>query len=387
MERIVIAGASLAAVHAIDALRELGFGEDIVMVGAEPCLPYDRPPLSKENLTEPHLGPSLLRDRDWYERAGVSLELGRRACSLDQSRCTVTLSDGRALKYDGLVIATGSEPRTLPSGNEHVLFLRTMDDVVVLQQRLESATDVAIIGGGLLGLEIAATIAELGAQASVFESAPVPLGREFGDEVGEWFEQFHRTRGVTIMTGWTVVDVIEEATKFRLVFSDGDTAVADVVVCAAGTAPSVDWLQGSGLRVADGVLCDQTLRTNAQNIVAAGDVARWYHPLFDETMRIDHWKNAVEQGRHAARTLLGGNETYSSVPYFWSDQFGANIRFVGRAHAADEVLIKTQTQDALLVLYGRQGTHVGALCVNMTGELPALRSSIASGAPMWAAAS
>ncbi|OUZ12241.1 hypothetical protein BHE97_03145 [Aeromicrobium sp. PE09-221] len=376
-------GGSLAAVHAIEALRGEAFTGEIVLVGAERHLPYDRPPLSKEALRGEPM-PSPLRDPAWYAEAGVRLELGTPARALDTEARVVILEDDRALSYDGLIIATGAAPRRLSAGNEHVHFLRTLDDAAVLRERLGSVEHVAVIGGGFIGLEVAATVTELGLRSTVIEVAPVPLARDLGDDVGSWLADLHRTHGVELVTGRLAVEVEPVAGRYRVWLGDGTAVVADVVVAAVGARPEVDWLRSSGLGIADGVLCDRTLRASAPDIVAAGDVTRWYHPLFDESIRVEHWKNAVDQGRHAASVLLGSDEPFSPVPYFWSDQFGASLRFVGRAHAADDVQILDRDANRLVVGYARQGAQIGALCVNAARELTHHRSAILSRAPLSA---
>lgn len=377
MGRIVVVGASLAAVHAIDALRGENFTGEIVLVGEESHLPYDRPPLSKEALRHPP-EPQLLHPQEWYDDRAVEVVLGCSADGLDACRRTVVLTDGAALPYDGLVIATGSRPRRLVAGDKHIHYLRTIDDGVRLHRRVSGREHVAVLGGGFIGLEVAATLTELGCAVTVVEVAPVPLARVLGDEVGEWFRRLHCQHGVDVRCGRPAVDVSPDGDGFTVAVDGGESVRADLVVGALGAEPVTDWLRGSGLDIADGVLCDRTLRTRLPGVVAAGDVARWYNPLFDEAMRIEQWVNAVEQGRHAALTLLGGSESYAPVPYFWSDQFDARMRLVGRTNGATQVRVEAMTEDALRVVFGRGGTCVGALCVNATAHLPAYRAAIAA---------
>lgn len=372
MRRVVVAGASLAAVHAIETLRGQGYAGDLVLIGAEPHLPYDRPPLSKEALQHgPDLDRVLLREPEWYTEHGVELRLGTPARALDPDARLVELAGGDAVEYDGLVIATGSAPRSLGPPGEvgPVHVLRTVDDAVTLREQLIPGRHVVVVGAGFIGLEVAATAREMGVDVSVVEVAPVPLTRVLGDEVGSWFRRYQEAHGVQLYCG-TVLDGIEPGpagSKVRL--RDGTVLSADVVVAGVGVTPATGWLEGSGLRLADGVVCDKSLRASAPGIVAAGDVARWYNPLFDEEMRIEQWTNAVEQGRRAALTLLGADEAHAPVPYFWSDQFEAKMRFVGRANAADRVHVETMGDTSMVALFGRDGVLRGALCVNAARRL------------------
>lgn len=384
MHRVVVVGASLAAVHAIEGLREHGYQGEIVLVGAEPRLPYDRPPLSKEALHHgPELDKVLLRAPEWYAERGVELRLGRRALGLDPRAQVVALEDGVTLPYDGLVIATGSTPRTITASGaaDGVQVLRTIDDAVALHERLRPGRHLVVVGGGFIGLEVAATARDMGLDVSVVELAPVPLTRVLGDEVGHWFRSHQESHGVELHCG-SVLDEVESGaggSKIRL--RDGTVLSADLVVAGVGVSPATGWLEGSGIRLSDGVLCDKSLRTSVPGVVAAGDVTRWYNPLFDEEMRIEQWTNAVEQGRRAAMSLLGSDETYAPVPYFWSDQFEAKMRFVGRANAAEHVHVEHTGDTSMVALFGRDGVIRGALCVNAARRLAAYRKAILDQVP------
>ncbi|NDL60367.1 FAD-dependent oxidoreductase [Phytoactinopolyspora sp. XMNu-373] len=369
MRRVVVVGASLAAVHAIEGLREHGYAGEILLIGAEPHLPYDRPPLSKEAL---HHGPELdkvhLRAPEWYVEAGVELRLGRRAKHLNPARRVVVLDDGTQEEYDGLVLATGSTPKTL-GGVGPVHTLRTVDDAIALHGQLTPGRHLVVLGAGFIGLEVAATAREMGLDVSVVELAPVPLTRVLGDEVGQWFRTHQEAHGVQLHCG-SVLDGIEagaRGSKIRL--QNGTVLSADLVVAGVGVTPATGWLEGSGVRLADGVVCDKSLHTSVPGVVAAGDVTRWYNALFDEEMRVEQWTNAVEQGRHAAASLLGAVEAYTPVPYFWSDQFNAKMRFVGRANAAEQIHVERMDDTSMVALFGRDGVLRGALCVNAARRL------------------
>ncbi|MEV4098734.1 FAD-dependent oxidoreductase [Nonomuraea sp. NPDC049649] len=384
MRRVVVVGASLAAVHAIDALREHGFEGEIALVGAEPHLPYDRPPLSKEALQHgPDTTGLLLRSPEWYVERGVDLHLGRAAAALDPGARVVTLEGGASLDYDGLLIATGSKARTLGPASQAgpVYTLRTLDDCVALHERLVPGNHLVVIGAGFIGLEVAATARDMGMSVSVVELAPAPLSRVLGDEVGRWFMTCQAAHGVEVLCGTSVERIEAGSRGSKVVLGNGSTLWADLIVTGVGASPATDWLRGSGIRLSDGVVCDQSLRASAPGIVAAGDVTRWYHSLFDEEMRVEQWTNAVEQGRHAAMTLLGGDDPYIAVPYFWSDQFDVKMRFVGRANAAEQIHVERADTSSMVALFGRDGVIRGALCVNAPRQLALYRKAISDGTP------
>ncbi|MGO1510023.1 MAG: NAD(P)/FAD-dependent oxidoreductase [Actinomycetaceae bacterium] len=386
MRRVVVVGGSLAAVHASEALRQEGFQGEITMVSAEEHLPYDRPPLSKEALsTGVDVEKLYLRSPEWYSDNAVSTRLGNAAVGLDINRRTVQLADGTALPYDGVVLATGSRARRLPvvAGIPDAHVVRDVEDARLLRERLVPGQHLVLVGAGFIGLEIAATAKQLGLDVTVVEVGRAPLARALGDEVGQWFREMHARNGVEVVCTCSVERFEATGRGVRAELSTGGVLNADVVVAGIGAAPATGWLEGSGLGLANGVLCGSDLSTEAPGVVAAGDIARWYNPVFDEEMRVEHWTNAVEQGRHAAHTLLGAGEAYNAVPYFWSDQFGAKLRFVGRGTAATDVVVEEATDTRLTALYGRDGLVRGAVCVNMPRQLVKYRGAIRDQAP-WA---
>lgn len=382
MRHIVIVGASLAGVHAAEGLREAGFAGRITLVGAEAQLPYDRPALSKGALREgPYESTDFVRlhPAEWYTDNAVELQLGRKAVALRPGSRTLLLADGTSTTYDGLVLATGSAARELRGveGPAEVMRLRTAEDCARLHERLVPGQHLVVIGAGFIGLEVAATARQVGMDVAVVEVAPAPLARVLGDEVGGWFRDYHAQHGVDIHCGSAVAafEAVGNVTKVHL--QDGTVLAADVIVAGVGSMPAVAWLRDSGLNMTDGVICDDHLRTSAPDVVAAGDIARWYNPLFDETLRIEQWTNAVEQGRYAARALLGlADGPYADAPYFWSDQFDARMRFVGRASAASHVHIEQSDEHRLIALFGRDDVVCGVLCVNAPRQLGSYRSAI-----------
>jgi NADPH-dependent 2,4-dienoyl-CoA reductase/sulfur reductase-like enzyme len=390
---VVVVGASLAGLRACETLRTDGFTGRISLVGAEQEVPYDRPPLSKKLLAgdwEPDR--IRLRKPDELAGLGLDLELGVRATGLDADRRTVALDDGRELAYDGLVIATGAAPRRLPGQPDFdgVCELRTLADAVDLRARIaEPGTRLVVIGAGFIGLEVAATARDRGCTVTVLEGAPSPLVRGLGVEMGAAVASVHARHGVELRCG-VRIEAIEGAdgrvTGARL--ADGTLVGADVVLVGIGVAPAIGWLEGSGLQLGDGIVCDDTLHTGLPGVYAAGDCARWHNHVFDPhddaVMRVEHWTNAAEQGAHAARNLLqvAAGEApvpYESVPFFWSDQFESRIQFVGRAHGDDEVhVFAGSTDGAFAALYGWQGRLRGVLGVSMPKMVMPFRALLAA---------
>jgi NADPH-dependent 2,4-dienoyl-CoA reductase/sulfur reductase-like enzyme len=317
-----------------------------------------------------------LRKPEEFASLDLDLRLGVRATSLDAANRAVTLASGDVVAGDGVIIATGTEPRLLPNQPEldGIVTLRTLDDSLDLRRRLVEAADVVVIGAGFIGLEVAATAAGHGCHVEVIEAARAPLMRGLGAEMGEVVARVHGRNGVRIRCD-TRLDAIVGAggqvTGVQL--SDGEVVRGDVVVVGIGVAPATAWLEGSGLELRDGVVCSQHLRA-AEGVYAAGDAVRWPNALFGEAgeeMRIEHWTNAAEQGAVAAENLLtelgGAAPTpYSPVPFFWSDQFDSRIQFVGRAHGDDDVRVVTGDLDGKFVaLYGHQGRLRGVLGVGL----------------------
>lgn len=379
MRRVAVVGGSLAAVHAAEALREEGFEGEITLVSAEEHLPYDRPPLSKEALSSGvDIEKLHLRSPQWYEDNAVTTRLGAAARELDIAGRTLRLADGTDLAYDGLVLATGSRARRLPAveGVPGAYVVRNLADAQELREKLEPGKHLLLVGAGFISLEIAATARQMGVEVSVIDVGRAPLARALGDDVGAWFRELHTRNGVDVVCTCSVERFVPTPGGVRAELSTGGAVHADVVAAGIGAVPNVEWLEGSGLSVANGVLTAADLSTGVPGIVAAGDIARWYNPLFDEEMRVEHWTNAVEQGRHAARTLLGANEAFSSVPYFWSDHYSAKMRFVGRGVAATDVVVEEATETRLTAVYGRDGLVRGAVCVNAPRQLVKYRTAI-----------
>lgn len=335
MRRVLVVGASAAGLATAETLRREGYEGEITLVGAEPRLPYDRPPLSKQILAGEWDSDRLaLRSDDRLASLNLDWRLGTAATGLDLSAHEVELEDGSSLGYDALVIATGVRPRRLPGEGAHVL--RTLDDALALRSRIEPGTRLVVVGAGFLGAEAAAVARGLGAEVTVLEPAPVPLAHAVGPEVGAVLAQAHVENGVDLRTGVTVASA--ERGGVRL--ASGGFIAADEMLVAIGSSPNTEWLEGSGLTIDNGVVCDEYC-VAAPGVYAAGDVARWHNPLFDASMRIEHRTNAAEQGMAVARNLLNPDapKPFAPVPYFWSDQYDMKIQAYGYLRGHEEIAI------------------------------------------------
>ncbi|MFM8826244.1 MAG: NAD(P)/FAD-dependent oxidoreductase [Actinomycetota bacterium] len=379
LDSIVIVGSSVAAVRAAETLRQAGPGGSITVIGADAVMPYDKPPLSKKYLSgEVDADRIMLRRPEMLEELGITWRLGCAAVALDTAVRRVHLADGSVVEWDGLIIATGGEVRTLPTmpmtGGVHVL--RTRDDADTLRAGLQEGTRLVVIGAGFIGLEAAATAAQLGARVTVLEGAPAPLIRGLGAEMGTAVAAVHARNGVDIRCGVSVTGIEQHDSRVRAVtLGDGTSVEADVVLVGIGVTPAVGWLEGSGITLRDGVVCDANLCTGVPGVYAAGDLLRWPNAMFahvEPDMRVEHWTNAAEQGAVAAQNLLawsrGEEQTaYSAVPFFWSDQFDARIQFLGRGHPDAEVtVVAGSTEEGrFAAMYVLDGRLIGVLGVTM----------------------
>ncbi|GAA3834619.1 NAD(P)/FAD-dependent oxidoreductase [Streptomyces phyllanthi] len=379
MNRVVVVGASAAGLAAVETLRREGFDGTVTLVGDEPHPPYDRPPLSKQLLSgEWSPGRLALRPTSDLDALDLDLRLGVAATGLDVPDRTVRLADGSAVPYDGLIVATGVRPRRLPGEGAHVL--RTLDDAMTLRDRLEPGLRLVVVGAGFLGAEAAAVARRLGAEVTLLEPAPVPLAHAVGEEVGRVLSRAHLDHGVNLRTGVTVTAVTEDGVRL----ADGEQVDADEVLVAIGSLPHTEWLADSGLAVGDGLICDEYCEA-ARNVYAAGDVARWYNPLFGTSMRIEHRTNAAEQGMAAARNLLHpeARKPFAPVPYFWSDQYDMKVQAYGYLRGHDEVaVVDGDLQARRFVAAYRTGDRLtGALAVGMPPKaIRTWRQAIAAGA-------
>jgi phthalate 3,4-dioxygenase ferredoxin reductase subunit len=366
IEHVVVVGSSVAGIRAAQALRAGGFDGELVVVGVESAAPYDKPPLSKQLLTggstDADIG--LLRADDEFD-----LRLGMAATGLDPARKKIVLADGQPINYDALIIATGVRAGTLLGTDEDLVRpLRELKDAATLRARLAGGTPVVIVGGGFIGAEVAAAAAAVGCPVTIVEALPALFSRVLGPDVGSLLTALHTAHGVTVLTNATVA-AVEMLPGDRAVvrLTDGRALETGTVVAGVGCAPNTEWLTGSGLPLGDGVYTDDRCAVRgAEDVYAIGDVARWYDPAGGVTRRVEHWTNAVEQANLVARQILRPDQSlrYSSVPYFWSDQYGVKVQMVGRVAPGDTVEVLrciTPAGDRQVALYSRAGQFTAAV--------------------------
>ncbi len=390
LDHVVVVGGSLAGLRALEALRHDGYRGQLTLIGAESHEPYDRPPLSKDFLAGAADAASLALRKQGYDDLDVTLALGAPAHSLDVDARTVGVGDD-TLRFDGMVIATGAHPRPLPDQPDlaGVHTLRTVEDSDALSERLEAGARMCVIGAGFIGAEVAATARGRGRDVTVLEALPQPMVRGVGPVIGAVLASLHRDHGVDLRVGVGVESITGGAHVERVQLADGTAVECEAVLVAIGAVPTTDWLEGSGLALDNGVVCDAALRA-APGIVAAGDLCRWPNAAFDdEVMRIEHWTNATEQGTHAARSLLAGGdaEPFVAVPFVWSDQYDVKIQSVGRFSGDDRMEIVHGSPDdyKFTAIFERNGRVSGALGFNMARRVIQYRRMIAERATFDAA--
>lgn len=333
-QTFVIVGASLAGAKAAETLREEGFTGRVILVGEEAERPYERPPLSKGYLLGKDDKQKIyVHDADWYDRRSVELRLRRRAASLDRDRRELEFDDGERIHYTKVLLTTGAASRRLNvpgSDLDGVLYLRRVEDSERLRQALRGAGAVVVVGGGWIGLEVAAAARELDCQVTVIEPRPTPLSAALGPEMGGYFADLHRRHGVDLRLGSGVSELRGDAGRVTAVRTDDGTQIpAEVVIVGVGATPNTELAEQSGLPVDNGVLVDQSLRTDDPDVYAAGDVANALHPLYGQRIRVEHWGNALNQGPAAAKAMLGQRVAYDRIPYFFTDQYDVGMEFTG----------------------------------------------------------
>lgn len=380
-ERVVVVGAGQCAAAAAAALRSAGFEGPVVLVGEEPMLPYERPPLSKDYLAGTADASVLtIRTADWYDDHDVEVLTGARVSGVRPGPQVVELSDGRELRCDRLLFATGARPAHLPGvEGERVRHLRTRGDADRLTPHLGPGRRVVIIGAGFIGCEVAAVARARGADVTIVEVLDTPLGGALDADLGQAVAAIHRDHGVDLRTG-TRVESVTETADGMIVTTDGGRLECDLVLVAVGVVPNVEVARDAGLTVDDGIVVDEYCETSIPGIFAAGDVARHFHPLFGRSLRVEHHDNAVRQGAAAARNMLGLRTVYDDAHWFWSDQYDHSLQSVGLLRDADEVVDRGDLdQRAVTRFHLREGRLQGLVALDRPRDVLRGRKLVQAG--------
>ena len=385
---VVIVGGGQAGVEAASALRSLGYAEPVFLVSEEPEPPYQRPPLSKEYLLGKIDAARLpLRAESFYEKHRIDLLLGQRVVDVGAGMKRVRLASGAVIPYDFLILATGARNRILTvNGSERVLYLRTRSDSDAIRARLAEVENIAVIGGGFIGLEVAAAARSLGKRVTVIEAATRLMGRAVSPLISDFFRDVHRKEGTEILLGAAVAEI--ERAVVRL--ADGSRKAAQVVFAGIGVVPNSESARDAGLSVGNGIAVDECLRTSDPNIFAIGDCAEFPNPFPDggagPRVRLESVQNAVDQAKHVARLIAGSGsgsapEPYTEVPWFWTDQFDVRFQMAGLSAAHDQVVKRGAVESRKFsAFYFRQGRLISADSVNRFGDHVAVRKMLRTGA-------
>lgn len=392
MLRVVIVGSSVAGIRTAQSLRLDGFDGEIVVIGEEAEAPYDKPELSKRLLEGGMAeGDNLLISPEDARVAGIELRLGSAAVSLDPAAHLVELANGSTVEYSTLVIATGARARPAPWGPfDGMYVLRTIDDARRLASDLDRGGRLVVIGGSFIGAEVASTARKRGLKVDIVDPRPIPFARALGNEIGALVGDFHLRNEVATHFGDSVVDVTEGAVgplgrpTLEVALDSKSILAADTVVVGIGAIPNTEWLEGSGLDIVDGVACDQHLRAiGVSDVFAVGDVARWWHPIHNAQVRVEHWTNAVEQARVVANNIVHPDDlsSFAAVEYVWSDQYGSRLQFVGKTGQGSHVVLRDpQAVDRYVALYSRDdGVFAGAMTVDWPKALIFCRQLVSQG--------
>lgn len=376
---IVIVGAGQASAVATRTLRRRGYDGHIVIVGDEPERPYQRPPLSKEYLTKADDSGLYLLPEEWAEAQDVEVRTGARAIKISAADGSVLLEDGTSLAADKVLLATGGSARRLPEAEgDRILYLRTKADADGLRRQLGPGVRVAIIGAGFIGAEVASSARELGAEVILLEAGPVPLQRVLGERLGAACATMHADAGVELRVG-VLVDTVEQHDEEVVVTTSNGKVVADLVVVGIGISPNDAIARDSGIAVDNGILVDEHCRTSMENVFAAGDVANHFHPLFDTRMRVEHFDNANKQAAAAANNMIGRTTSFDDPHWFWSDQYGANLQYVGSADPLDELVVRGSTEaPEWSAFFTRGGVLRAAFAVNRAEDIMVARELISA---------
>lgn len=363
-QKFVIVGASLAGGVAASTLREEGFDGEIVLIGTEQYPPYERPPLSKEYLRgEKPFEDQLLQPIEFYAEQAIQAHFGVRARLVNPHEKVVELENGDRLAYDKVLIATGARNRKLRipgSDLEGIYDLRVVADADSIRAEGSSGRKAVLVGMGFIGSEVAASLRHADVEVTAIEPFKTPLFRVLGEQVGRVIEKFHHEHGVQMIFEESVA-AFEGTTRVRRVMTSGGRSVdCDFVVVGVGVEPATEVVASAGVKIENGIVVDEYCKTNVEGVYAAGDVANHYHPVFGRWIRVEHWQNAINQGRAAARNMLDRHEPYDDVHWFWSDQYNYNLQYAGFHMGWDELVIRGSLEQRKFVAFYLQDSRVAA---------------------------
>ncbi len=385
----VIVGAGLAGVSAAGALRAEGFDGRLVLVGGEPHLPYDRPPLSKGLLLGEQTPADIqLHHENFYVENEIELMLGTHVARVDPVERRVTFGSGEGLVVDKLLLCTGGTPRHLdvPGHDlEGIHYLRTLDDALAIQDQLNVHGSLVVVGAGFIGAEVAAAARERGYGVTLIEIAPTPLGHALGEHIGGIYASLHRERGVDLRTGVGVAGFNGPDRVWEVITTDGATIPADVVVVGIGMSPETHLAQDAGLAVDNGILVDECGQTSLDGVFAAGDAARRLDPRSGKYVRHEHWQGARNHATAVGSSMLGNRQPFGEVPWFWSEQYGINLQTAGQPLAGDDVVIRGDIEGMSFTAFYLQGDCViGVIGIDRPRDVRAAMTLIEHRVPVGA---
>jgi NADPH-dependent 2,4-dienoyl-CoA reductase/sulfur reductase-like enzyme len=367
-------------------MREAGFSGRILMVGEEPHRPYERPPLSKELLTaDPEPRVAYFHDTARYAEHEIEMQLGKHIADVDAKARSATLSDGGSIPFDALLFATGSRPRPLDiPGGEAILYLRTLEDARRIRARLLPGARILCIGAGVIGLEVASSAHKRGCEVTVIEAADGAMGRMLTPEMAEYMVRLHRGNGVTLHFDATVTGIDGE----RIACKGAPELTADCVIAGIGVVRNTELAEAAGMTVNRGIVTDEFGRTSASAIFAAGDVAAFFHPLFQRHLRLESWRHAQNHGFAIGRVMAGGSEPYDDIPWFWSDQHGVNVQVAGLPEQTATTVLRGEMDSPSFAAFHLDSDNrlVAAAGVNAPREVRAAQSIIRARRPVDPAA-
>ncbi|WP_175882587.1 FAD-dependent oxidoreductase [Burkholderia sp. BCC0044] len=388
---VIIVGAGHAGGRAALALRELGYRGAILLIGEETQLPYERPPLSKQILlgsqTPVHCA---LGSAERYQSDGIQLRTGARVERIDRASRSVMLSNGEVLPYSQLLLATGGRVRALALPGamlDGVHYLRTLDDALALKARLRPGTRMVVIGGGFIGLEVAASARQLGAHVTMLEAGDRLAARALPPQLAERVRQLHCSRGVDVRLQCRIRAFSGTSSVTAVELEGGDSLSCDLIAIGVGIVPNVELAAAAGMEVGNGIRVDSRLRTSDPNIYAIGDVCEFPNPFTGQPVRMETWRNAEEQAHHVARILNGEDVPFTALPWFWSDQFDYSLQLAGEPQVASRMVERKATDDSLLLFYLNEHRQLVGVCGwgagnSIAKDIKLAERLIASGNPL-----